>query len=710
MGGRAGAWSAPRRRSNLGLNASVTFSGALAFPYLYPWPQRPAGLIDEAFAELGRRWKPILDAYDEAGVDVGYEIHPGEDVFDGATFEMFLDAVGRPQALQHQLRPVALPAAAARLSRLHRHLSRAHQGVPRQGRRVQSDRPAGRLFRLSGLGQPGRPLPLARRRPGRFRRHLLQARAIRLRQLGGARMGVLPEASGGRRGRRRAVHPAPHHPRHRESLRRFRRRRRPTRQADLRACWGLRPRRRLTHRAARSEREARHGDRRQRSERREAARSATAWSAAGRAPSSARCTGSRRAWTASSSWSPARCRRTRHAPRRRRAELGLDPTRSYGSLRTRWPRPRPSARTASRRSPSSRPTTCTSRAAKAFLEAGIHVICDKPLTTTLAEAKKLAALVEKTGKVFVLTHNYTGYPMVRQAREMVAKGELGDDPARAGRISAGLADRGDRSHRPEAGGLAHRSRSARAPAAAIGDIGTHAYNLARFVSGLELEALCGRSRRLRARAACSTTMPTSCCASRAARKRHDLGEPGGARQRERAEAARLRHQGRARMGAGRPELSLVHAVRPAEAADHPRRRRRGCRPPRASPACRPAIRKAISKASPTSIRKRPAPSAPPRRKVGEAAQGCDVPDRCRTASKAWPSSRPAFAPRARTRPGCRYRFSRPGNSRESETVFPFGIAEKQRLRAITPGWSRPARRFRRGRRRSRQRPCRATDR
>ncbi len=79
---------------NLGLKTAVTFSGALAFPYLYPWPQRPAGLIEEAFSELGKRWKPILDAYDDAGVDVGYEIHPGEDVFDGATFEMFLDAVG----------------------------------------------------------------------------------------------------------------------------------------------------------------------------------------------------------------------------------------------------------------------------------------------------------------------------------------------------------------------------------------------------------------------------------------------------------------------------------------------------------------------------------------------------------------------------------------------------------------------------------------
>ena len=84
---------AAKASRNLGLDASVTFSGALAFPYLYPWPQRPAGLIEEAFAELGRRWTPILDAYEDAGVDACYEIHPGEDVFDGATFEMFVDAV-----------------------------------------------------------------------------------------------------------------------------------------------------------------------------------------------------------------------------------------------------------------------------------------------------------------------------------------------------------------------------------------------------------------------------------------------------------------------------------------------------------------------------------------------------------------------------------------------------------------------------------------
>ena len=78
----------------LGLDMSVGFTGSLAFPYLYPWPQRPAGLIEDAFAELGRRWKPILDVYEDNGVGLGFEIHPGEDVFDGATFEMFVDAVG----------------------------------------------------------------------------------------------------------------------------------------------------------------------------------------------------------------------------------------------------------------------------------------------------------------------------------------------------------------------------------------------------------------------------------------------------------------------------------------------------------------------------------------------------------------------------------------------------------------------------------------
>src|SRR6266478_4581462 len=85
---------AAKASANLGLNAHATFSGALAWPYLYPWPQRPAGLIETAFDELAARWRPILDAFDSAGVDLCYEIHPGEDIFDGATFEMFLARVG----------------------------------------------------------------------------------------------------------------------------------------------------------------------------------------------------------------------------------------------------------------------------------------------------------------------------------------------------------------------------------------------------------------------------------------------------------------------------------------------------------------------------------------------------------------------------------------------------------------------------------------
>jgi sugar phosphate isomerase/epimerase len=79
---------------NLGLKAHVTFSGALAWPYMYPWPPRPAGLIETAFEELAARWRPILNAFDEAGIDLCFEIHPGEDLHDGSTFEMFLGRVG----------------------------------------------------------------------------------------------------------------------------------------------------------------------------------------------------------------------------------------------------------------------------------------------------------------------------------------------------------------------------------------------------------------------------------------------------------------------------------------------------------------------------------------------------------------------------------------------------------------------------------------
>jgi sugar phosphate isomerase/epimerase len=89
---------AAKASKNLGLSEHATFSGALAWPYLYPWPQRPNGLVEAAFAELAKRWKPILDVFDENGVDACFEIHPGEDLHDGASFEMFLDLLkGHPR-------------------------------------------------------------------------------------------------------------------------------------------------------------------------------------------------------------------------------------------------------------------------------------------------------------------------------------------------------------------------------------------------------------------------------------------------------------------------------------------------------------------------------------------------------------------------------------------------------------------------------------
>ncbi len=126
--------------------------------------------------------------------------------------------------------------------------------------------------------------------------------------------------------------------------------------------------------------------------------------------------------------------------------------------------------------------------AKAFLDAGIHVICDKPLTSTLEDAEALQDLVVSSGLVFGLTHNYTGYPLVRQAREMVAEGALG--PIRlvqAEYVQDWLSTPLEETGQKQAEWRTDPARSG--PAGCVGDIGTHAFNLARFVTGLELEAL-----------------------------------------------------------------------------------------------------------------------------------------------------------------------------------------------------------------------------
>ena len=169
------------------------------------------------------------------------------------------------------------------------------------------------------------------------------------------------------------------------------------------------------------------------------------------------------------------------------AELGLAADRSYGSFEemAKAEAARPDGIEAVS---IVTPNHMHAPAARAFLEAGIHVICDKPMTTTVEEAEDLAALVEKSGKVFVLTHNYTGYPMIRQAREMVTNGELGElRLVQAEYPQDWLTEPAERSGSKQAEWRTDPARSG--AGGAIGDIGTHAYNLAGFVTGLKAERL-----------------------------------------------------------------------------------------------------------------------------------------------------------------------------------------------------------------------------
>ena len=124
---------------------------------------------------------------------------------------------------------------------------------------------------------------------------------------------------------------------------------------------------------------------------------------------------------------------------------------------------------------------------KAFLKAGIHVICDKPLCMSVAEAKDIQRAVKRSGKIFALTHNYTGYPMIRQARAIVAAGELGEiRQVQAEYVQDWLTERIEATGQKQAD---WRTDPKRAGAGALGDIATHAYNLACFVTGLQLDSL-----------------------------------------------------------------------------------------------------------------------------------------------------------------------------------------------------------------------------
>ena len=126
--------------------------------------------------------------------------------------------------------------------------------------------------------------------------------------------------------------------------------------------------------------------------------------------------------------------------------------------------------------------------AKAALEAGFNVVCDKPLTFDLAQAEQLATVVDKSGAVFAVTHNYTGYPLVRQARQMVLSGELGEiNAVRAKYLQGWLRTRIESENQKQASWRTDPARSG--AAGCFGDIGTHAYNLARFISGLKPDSI-----------------------------------------------------------------------------------------------------------------------------------------------------------------------------------------------------------------------------
>src|SRR5947209_8464879 len=127
--------------------------------------------------------------------------------------------------------------------------------------------------------------------------------------------------------------------------------------------------------------------------------------------------------------------------------------------------------------------------AKPFAEAGFNVVCDKPLTYDLAQAEDLAKVVQKTGVVFAVTHNYTVYPLVRQARDMVQAGELGEiNAVRAYYLQGWLRSRLEKQGQKQAGWRTDPKRAG--AAGCFGDIGTHAYNLGRYITGLLPDQIC----------------------------------------------------------------------------------------------------------------------------------------------------------------------------------------------------------------------------
>ena len=205
----------------------------------------------------------------------------------------------------------------------------------------------------------------------------------------------------------------------------------------------------------------------------------------------------------------------------------------------------------------------------AFLKAGIHVICDKPLTVSLAEAKKMKAAVEKSGRIFALTHNYTGYPLVRRMREMVQGGDLG--AIRLVQVEYPqdwLTGPTETSGNKQAEWRVDPKRSG--AGGALGDIGTHAFNLADYVVGLDLAELSADLTSFGEGRALDDNVQIMLRYANGARgalwaSQVAVGNENG------RDAARLRDQGRARVAAGEPEPAVLVALREADADPDPRR-------------------------------------------------------------------------------------------------------------------------------------------
>ena len=394
----------------LGLAAHPTFSGALAWPFLYPWPQRPAGLIETAFEELAKRWKPILDAFDDAGCDVCYELHPGEDLFDGMIFERFLDAVGGHKRCAINYDPSHF--VLQQLDYLE-FIDIYHERIKAFHVKDGEFNPTGRQGVYSGYAS-------WIERAGRFRslgdgQVDFSGIFSKFAQYGYSSWAVLewecclkhPED-----GAREGAEFIKHHIIRVTDKAFDDFARSAIDKKQINRALGLSEGRRAMAIEGRSD--ARTGGR---------IRLGMVGGGEGAFIGAVHRIASRiddqyELVAGALSSTPDKARRSGEA-------LGLAADRIYDDYES-------MAKAEAKRADGIEavaivtPNHVHAGPTNAFLKAGIHVICDKPLTVSLAEAKKMKAAVEKSGRIFALTHNYTGYPLVRRMREMVQGGDLGE--------------------------------------------------------------------------------------------------------------------------------------------------------------------------------------------------------------------------------------------------------------------------------------------